>query len=223
MSAKQKRIENAIKKTEELFKDDPTGHGFDHTRRVYRRARDLVDSTKKCRPNKLIITLACLRHDWDDPKLFRETTAFEHAYKFRKENQIPSGFQKQIIDIIRLVSFKGRDSVKPKTLEGEFVQDADRLDAIGAIGIARAFQYGGSKGRKLYDPEEVINTHPDQNEYFANTLSTVAHFYQKLLQLKDLRNTEAGKEEAVKRTEYREEFLKELEREVKEPLYKELQ
>ena len=221
MVSKQKRIDDAIQRTKELFKDDKTGHGEDHTRRVYHLALDLISKSKTDRPNKLTVTLACLRHDWDDPKLFQEKTPFEHAYQFRNEYKLPRTFQSQVIGIIKAVSFKGKDSVRPRTIEGKYVQDADRLDAIGAIGIARAFQYGGSKGRKLYDKEEIINTNPGAEEYQNNTLSTIAHFYQKLLKLKGRRNTKPGREEAEKRTYYRIGFLKELKEEVKEPLYKE--
>ncbi len=222
MGAKQRRIDDAIARTKELFKDDKTGHGEDHTRRVYHLALDLVNKSKTDRPNKLTVTLASIRHDWDDRKLFEEKSPFEHAYQFRNEYKLPRTFQTQVIEIIKAVSFKGKDSIRPRSIEGKYVQDADRLDAIGAIGIARAFQYGGSKGRKLYDKEEIINTNPSEEEYRKNTLSTIAHFYQKLLKLKNRRNTQPGREEAEKRTAYRIGFLKELEEEIGEPLYKEL-
>ena len=112
-----------------------------------------------------------------------------------------------MIAIIRTVSFKGTDSVRPDSLEGQIVQDADRLDAIGAIGVARAFAYGGAKGRKMYDPAEPPRLNMDEAAYRANQGTTVNHFYEKLFLLRELLCTQPARDIAAGREAFMRDFL----------------
>ena len=144
-------IENAITYVKQIFAADSSGHDYHHTIRVYRLA---VEIAKQENADMQIVQLAALLHDVDDAKLSPETYASKRkAVDFMKGNGVDNEIIETVCKIIEEVSFAGNDSVVPSTIEGKCVQDADRLDAIGAIGIARAFAYGGSKGRKIYDPE----------------------------------------------------------------------
>jgi uncharacterized protein len=116
----------------------------------------------------------------------------------------------EICNIIKAVSFRGNGSVTPISIEGKIVQDADRLDAIGAIGIARTFAYGGHKGRPIYEPNEKPTVEMTGEEYENHISTSVNHFYEKLLKLKYLMNTETAKSIAEKRHSYVEEFLDEF-------------
>ena len=126
------------------------------------------------------------------------------------EFDIPSDLQQKVIHVIRQVSFKGKDTVIPDTLEGKIVQDADRLDAIGAIGIARTFAFGGSRGRRMHEPGEEPNLHLDAAGMKNYQGTTVNHFYEKLLLLKNLMNTDEAKKIAEERDRYMREFLDEF-------------
>ena len=123
---------------------------------------------------------------------------------------IPDDVQEKVCRIISQISFKGVDSVVPDTLEGRIVQDADRMDAIGAIGIARAFAYGGSKGRAMHIPGEGFKADMGEAEYFANRGTSVNHFYEKLLLLKDMMGTPSAKRMAQARHDYMLGFLDEF-------------
>ncbi len=202
-------IENTIKYIKQIFAEDCSGHDYHHTMRVYRLAIQIAEQENA---DMLIVQLAALLHDVDDVKLSPET------YETKKnaiDFMISNGANEKIIDsvcrIIDEVSFAGTDSVVPSTIEGKCVQDADRLDAMGAIGIARAFAYGGSKGRKIYDPDIKPLTNMNKEEYQQNQNSTsVNHFYEKLLLLKDMMNTETAKKMAEHRQMVMESYLEEF-------------
>ena len=156
--------------------------------------------------------LAALLHDVDDIKLSPDTyAAKKNAVDFMTINKIDGKRIEAVCKIIDEVSFAGADSVVPDTIEGKCVQDADRLDAIGAIGIARTLAYGGSRGRKIYDPEIKPKMGMNKEEYRNNQDSTsINHFYEKLLLLKDMMNTTEGKKLAEHRQVVMQEFLNEF-------------
>ena len=135
---------------------------------------------------------------------------FENLTKFLNSKNYPEEKIRIICNNISQISFKGNDTTIPTTIEGKIVQDADRLDAIGAIGIARTFAYGGSKSRPIYIPNERYKENMNEEEYYNNKGSSINHFYEKLLKLKNLMNTKKAKEIASKRHCYIENFLQEF-------------
>ena len=179
-------ISEAIEYVNKLFAGNSDGHGTDHTMRVYHNAQILMEAYPEA--DGFAISLAALLHDADDYKLF-STENNANARSFMEQKGLPSEMVEQICKIINSVSFSHNRGRRPETLEGRIVQDADRLDAIGAIGIARTFAYGGKAGRGLSD--------------------SIKHFYDKLLLLKEEMNTDAAKEMAQKRHEYMKDFLEE--------------
>lgn len=203
------QIENVIKYVKQIFADDCSGHDYHHTMRVCRMAVRIAEQENA---DILIVQLASLLHDVDDVKLSFEThETKKNAVDFMRSNGVDDKVMDAVCRIIDEVSFEGTDSVVPCTIEGKCVQDADRLDAMGAVGIARAFAYGGSRGRKIYDPD--IKPLPDMNkqEYRQNSNSTsVNHFYEKLLLLKDMMNTETARKIAEHRQAVMEEYLEEF-------------
>ncbi len=176
----------------EAFTGDSSGHDWWHTFRVWQLAARLAEAEGA---DSRTVQLAALLHDVDDAKRSPETAAGKlRARRFLEAEGVPEADVARILHIIGQVSYRGEDSETPDTAEGMCVQDADRLDAIGAVGIARTFAYGGGHGRP---PEESI-----------------AHFHEKLLLLKDLMNTEKAKEMAESRHAFMEQFLKEWEQEI---------
>ena len=189
----------------ELFAGDSGGHDADHTLRVYRAAVYLAE---KEGADPGIAGLAALLHDTDDRKLFPDTHAQKaNAVSFLRANGAPEELIRRISAIVSEVSFAGTDSVVPSSPEGMCVQDADRLDAIGAVGIARAFAYGGSRGRRMYDPAEPPETGLTAEAYRARQGCTVNHFYEKLFLLKDMMNTDTAKALAADRDRFMRAFL----------------
>lgn len=183
--------------------------GQNESMRVYRLAIEIAEQENA---EMLIVQLAALLHDVDDVKLSPEThEPKKNAVGFMNNNVVDDKVIASVCKIIDEVSFAGTDSVVPSTLEGKCVQDADRLDAIGAIGIARAFAYGGSKGRRIHDPDIKPMTNMNKADYNQNHNSTsINHFYEKLLLLKDMMNTETAKKMAMHRQAVMEDFLEEF-------------
>lgn len=180
-------IRSTITHIEDLFRGNAGGHDAAHSLRVYRNAMRIAE--KEPEADQEIVALAALLHDADDHKLFH-TENNANTRSFLAENRGPEDMINQICTAINAVSFSRNRGKTPSTLEGKIVQDADRLDALGAIGIARTFAYGGEHGRPLQE--------------------SVQHFHDKLLLLKDTMNTETGRQLAEERHAFLELFLREL-------------
>lgn len=179
-------IKRAIDYVENIFTGNSDGHGADHSLRVYNNALN-IRKAYEC--NELYVDLGALLHDVDDHKLFNNKNN-ENARKFLIENDFDSEATEDIIEIINSVSFTKNKGTKPNTLEASIVQDADRLDAIGAIGIVRTFMYSGKNSRGIED--------------------SLKHFDEKLLLLKDMMNTDEAKSLAEERDSFMKEFLSEI-------------
>ena len=179
-------IEDAIVYVQTLFRDNAGGHDAGHTMRVYRNVLEIAGNEPDC--DRETAALAALLHDADDHKLFA-TENNANARSFMKSRKVSEEQIEKVCRIINSVSFSRNKDRRPDTLEAMAVQDADRLDAMGAVGIARTFAYGGEHGRPMEE--------------------SVQHFYDKLLRLKDLMNTETGRRIAEKRHAFLEIFLQE--------------
>lgn len=201
-------IQNTIEYVKEIFATDFSGHDYFHTMRVYKMATNIA---VKENANVEIVQLAALLHDVDDRKLSPETCENkDRAVAFMRGQNLPERTIELVKQIIGEVSFAGKDSVAPETLEGKCVQDADRLDALGAMGIARAFAYGGNHNRVMYDPEIKPVLNMSKEEYHNHVSTTVNHFYEKLFLLKDMMNTESAKAIAEHREQYMKEYIDEF-------------
>ena len=201
-------IQNAVKYIEEVFRTDFSGHDVSHTLRVFRMADRLARAE---RADLFTVQLAALLHDVDDRKLSPETCARkDRAAAFMRSQGLNEETVRQVCKIISEVAYAGRDSVVPSTIEGKCVQDADRRDALGAVGLARAFAYGGSRGRGMYDPEVAPDLDMSGEEYSRHVSTTVNHFYEKLMLLKDMMNTEPAKSIAEHRDRYMRSYLDEF-------------
>lgn len=201
-------ISDALEFVKDTFRDDYSGHDDFHTLRVYQMATRIA---RQENADLMIVQLAALLHDVDDLKLSPETYANkDRAGGFLRQHGISEAMIKTICGIIDEVSFKGTDSTTPETIEGKCVQDADRLDAMGAIGIARAFAYGGSHSRVMYDPEIEPMRTMTAGQYQTHVSTTINHFYEKLFQLKDLMNTDTAKGIARQREDYMKGYIAEF-------------
>lgn len=201
-------LERTLLYIQERFQNDYSGHDYYHSIRVYKLATSICKGENA---DIEIVQLAALLHDVDDYKLFGGNVGTSsNAEAFLISNKIADIQIKAICDIIASISFKGTDTQIPKSLEGKIVQDADRLDAIGAIGIARTFAYGGSKNRSMHIPNQKPREDMNLEEYTKSNGTTINHFYEKLLKLKALMNTETAKTLAESRHKYMENFLNEF-------------
>jgi len=191
------------------LKNAEGGHDWFHIERVY---KNTILISKDEKVDTFIVSLGALLHDIADPKFYNgdETIGPKIAAEFLKKENVNSKTITHVINIIKYISFKNSLSKTGKKFtskELEVVQDADRLDAIGAIGIARCFNYGGFKNRTLYNPEILPNLEMTKEQYKKSDAPTINHFYEKLLLLKDKMNTKTGKKIALERHQYMEQFL----------------
>lgn len=187
---------------------ESSGHDWWHVYRVWKMATHLAKDEKA---DLFVVELGALLHDIADWKLHGgdEAVGPRVAREMMEALKVDSKSIDHVCDIIANLSFKGAGvKFEMKTIEGKVVQDADRLDAIGAIGIGRTFAYGGHKGRSMHDPDTKPTLHQSKEAYKANESTTINHFYEKLLLLKDRLNTKAAKRIAQARHEVMEEFLK---------------
>ena len=186
------------------------GHDWFHIERVYKNAL-LIAESEKC--DVEIVQLGALLHDIADSKFHNgdESIGPKTARTFLESEKLEPAIIDHVVAIIENISFKGGKVERQfSSIELDIVQDADRLDAIGAIGIARTFNYGGFKNRALYNPEIAPNLTMTKDEYKNNEAPTINHFYEKLLLLKDKMNTQTGKQIAQDRHRYMEDFLEQF-------------
>ena len=200
-------ITKTISFVKEKLNDAEGGHDWFHIERVYKNAL-LIAKDTAC--DLVVVQLGALLHDIADSKFHNgdETIGPKTARLFLESENVSKEVIQHVVDIIENISYKGGNFEKKfSSVELDIVQDADRLDAIGAIGVARAFNYGGFKNRALYNPEIAPVTNMSKEEYKKNNAPTINHFYEKLLLLKDKMNTETGKQIAAERHHFMESFL----------------
>jgi uncharacterized protein len=207
-------IEKTVNFVQETLKNAEGGHDWWHIHRVWTNAQ-LIARTEDC--DMLIVELAALLHDIADSKFHNgdEEIGPATAGKFLTSINLDGDTIIHVQQIIRHMSFKASfDKTTFHSKELAIVQDADRLDAIGAIGIARAFTYGGFKDREIYNPNIKPNLNMTKEEYKNTTAPTINHFYEKLLLLKDKMNTQTGKQLALQRHNFMESYLEQFYSEV---------
>jgi uncharacterized protein len=207
---KQQIIEQTIAFVKTQLTDAEGGHDWWHIHRVWKTAQHIAAAEKA---DDLVVALGALLHDIADSKFHNgdETVGHRKAREWLLSLGVEEPVIEHVENIITHISFKGGNHQQPfKSIELDIVQDADRLDAIGAIGIARAFNYGGFKNRALYDPTVKPNMNMNKEEYKTNKAPTINHFYEKLLLLKDRMNTETGKQLARQRHEFMVSYLKQF-------------
>ncbi len=203
--------QDAINRTSDFardfFESDASGHDWWHTQRVWKLAKGIAEQEKA---DLFVVEMAALLHDVSDFKLHGgdveagKRKVIDWLIGLELEEMVIN----HIWNAVNTVSYKGAGvDTTPATIEAMIVQDADRLDAMGAMGVARTLAFGGNRGRKLWDPSETPEQHQSFEAYKNSQSSTVSHFYEKLLLLKDRINTETAKRIAERRHQYMEEFL----------------
>ena len=201
-------VEKCTSLVREIYDNMDASHDFQHIERVYKNAETILQSEPGA--NSEIVRLAVLLHDVSDAKYTETKEAEERILAVLDLTEEERSF---IREIIASVSFNGGNELEARTIEAKIVRDADRLDAIGAVGIARTFAYGGAKGRRLYDDAEEARFGMSVEEYRTKSTASVTHFYEKLLLLKDLMVTEKGRQMAEERHEFMVSFLRQLKNE----------
>lgn len=208
---------NSIQQCEQLVKEVymhfDASHDFQHIERVRKNAFEIASSEPKA--DLEMIELAVLLHDVSDPK-YASGGEKQEEDRIIQQLSLPEEKVKQLKKIIKSISFNGGNETIADTIEAQIVRDADRLDAIGAVGIARTFAYGGAKGRKLYDARETPRDNMSVEEYRSKETASVTHFYEKLLKLANGMLTTKGKELAKERHAFMELFLQNLRKETGE-------
>lgn len=207
--------EDILKKTitfvKQTLANAEGGHDWFHIERVYKNSMLIAKSEPV---DEFVVALSALLHDIADSKFYNgdESLGPKLAREFLFKQNVDSAIIEHVVQIIKNISFKSglEGKQKFKSAELDVVQDADRLDAIGAIGIARTFNYGGFKNRAIYNPEIPPNLNMTKEAYKASTAPTINHFYEKLLLLKDKMNTKTGKSLAVKRHEFMQAYLQQF-------------
>ena len=206
-------ISKTCKFVESKLAGDGSGHDWWHIFRVCTLAKKIAAEEKA---QLEIVELSALLHDIADWKFHGgdDSIGPTMAQEFLNNNDIDHKLTESVVDIVSTISYKGAGVATPmKTLEGKIVQDADRLDAIGALGIARTFAYGGYKNRLIYHPDEKPVLHQSYTDYKKNEGHTINHFYEKLLLLRERMNTKTGKQIADGRHQFMENFLEQFYRE----------
>ena len=203
----KKLIEKTRLYVEKEFADDGSGHDWWHVYRVWSIAKKIAQKENAA---QTIVELAALLHDIADWKFNDgdESAGPRQVAAWLNKNGVDPGLVDEVCEIISTLSYKGAGVATPmRTIEGKIVQDADRLDAIGAVGIARTFAYGGNKNRLMYHPEEAPVMHESFDHYKKNKGHTINHFHEKLLLLKDRMNTESAKKLAEQRHLFMKNYL----------------
>ena len=203
----QQIIDKTVEFVKQKLQNAEGGHDWFHIERVWKNAK-LIAQNEKC--DRAIVELGALLHDIADSKFHNgdETVGPKVARAFLESLEVTEDVILHVENIIKYISYKGGHQSKDFTsIELDIVQDADRLDAIGAIGIARTFNYGGFKNRAIYDAEIAPDLNMTKEQYKNSTAPTINHFYEKLLLLKDLMNTKTGKKIAQQRHYFMQEFL----------------
>lgn len=199
-------IKRTLEFVKAVFENDYSGHDYFHTLRVYKTAARIAEAEGA---DVELVSLAALLHDVDDRKLSAETYANkDKARAFLRESGVSEPDIEIICKIIAEVSFS--EGITPDTLESKCVQDADRLDALGAVGIARTFAYGGSHQREMYNPDIPPKLNMTKEEYANSKSTSINHFYEKLFLLKDLMNTSTARQIAEQREAFMQSFVDEF-------------
>jgi len=204
-------LQNTIAFVKETLKGAEGGHDWFHIERVFNSAKLIAKEEEPI--DAFVVSLGALLHDIADSKFHNgdETIGPKVAREFLEKQQVSATIIEHIENIIKHISYKGGNFKQGfRSKELDVVQDADRLDAIGAVGIARCFNYGGFKNRELYNPEILPNLHMTKEEYKHTSSPTINHFYEKLFLLKDMMNTKTGNRIAADRHAYMEQFLEQF-------------
>lgn len=195
-------IDNTVEFVKQKLEGAEAGHDWFHIERVWKLSKKIAED-EEC--NHDVVELSALLHDIADPKFHNgdETLALKVSREFLESQDTPEDVIEKVLFVIKNISFKNRSEV-PQNLpiELKIVQDADRIDAIGAIGVARTFNFGGFKNNLMYHPDMKPQLNMSKEEYKKSNGTTINHFYEKLLLLKDLMNTEKGKKIAEERHDF---------------------